>query len=201
MLPGMVNVAALLHAARTVLEQSCARALPAVFADWPTADRLRPQQPSSLSVLGWLAQAARHALPGPHAVLAHAVAEATTGLTWRQTYPEHDVSDAFLERYGWSEICGLAGPVPSATLACGVLLLGPETHYPPHHHAAAELYVPLSGEAEWQCGVGDYVLRTPGSCIVHRPGESHAMRTFAAPLLALYLWSGEGLDRPAQLTA
>ena len=151
-------------------------------------------------MLRWLPRAADHALPGPHATLARLVAGAAGGLAWRQTYATRDVSEAFLERYGWAEFCGLSGPVPSETLACGVLLLGPNTHYPSHRHAAAEWYVPLSGTAEWQCGGGDYELRAPGCCIVHRPAEAHAMRTQELPLLALYLWSGDGLDHPAELS-
>jgi len=197
----MTPAVAMLAAARSVLEQSCTATVPSVLVDWPVPGPLRSQRPSSLNVLRWLPQAVERALPGPTATLARMVAEAAIGLAWRQTYSTNAVSRAFLERYGWSEFCGLSGPVPSTALACGVLLLGPDTHYPPHRHAASEWYVPLSGTAEWQCDGGEFVMRPPGCCVVHRPGEPHAMRTVSEPLLALYLWSGDGLDTPAELSA
>jgi quercetin dioxygenase-like cupin family protein len=82
-----------------------------------------------------------------------------------------------------------------------VLVLGPRVHYPAHHHAALELYVPLSGTARWQQGGGPYALRAPGSAIEHASNEPHAMRTDDEPLLALYCWRGAGIGDSASLNA
>ena len=80
-------------------------------------------------------------------------------------------------------------------LAFGVLLLGPRTEYPAHHHPAAELYVPLS-RADWAKasaagGEAEFVSREPGSVIHHPPNLVHATRTRDTPLAALYLWAGD----------
>jgi len=151
-------------------------------------------------VLRWLGDAASHAPAGAPGALAREIAGAAIELSWRQTYRDGNVAASFLERYGWCELAGSDGPLPSAALACGFLLLGPDTHYPSHSHQAEELYVPLSGAAEWQRGTDRFVVRQPGEPIFHASCEVHAMRTGAAPLLALYLWRGDGLGDCARLT-
>jgi hypothetical protein len=98
------------------------------------------------------------------------------------------VSADFLQRYGWSELIGLRGPVASERLAAGFLLLGPLTEYARHRHAAEEIYLPLAGTALWQRGDAAWRRRAPGRPIHHPSWMPHAMRTEAQPLLALYLW-------------
>jgi Dimethlysulfonioproprionate lyase len=80
-----------------------------------------------------------------------------------------------------------------------VLLLGPDTIYPAHHHEAEEIYMPLSGVAAWKQGSGGWKEKTPGTVIHHVPRESHGMRTSASPLLALYLWRSDNLAQKSQL--
>ena len=96
---------------------------------------------------------------------------------------------------------GSVGPIESELIACGFLLLGPSTFYPSHHHAAEELYVPLSGIAAWQRGDTVWREHGPGTPILHRSGEPHAMRTGGSPLLALYVWRGADLGQKARLDA
>ena len=52
--------------------------------------------------------------------------------------------------------------VEHATLAVGVLLLGPATHYPLHRHPATEIYVPLN-TAEWWRDDGPWREEAPGA--------------------------------------
>ena len=50
-----------------------------------------------------------------------------------------------------TELVGPLGPAPSERLACGILILGPRTLYPPHRHEAYEVYVPADrGTAMWE---------------------------------------------------
>ena len=61
-----------------------------------------------------------------------------------QTYTSADFGERFLENYGYNEWIGQPGAFMSDEVACGVLLLGPETEYPDHAHEAEEFYLPLA---------------------------------------------------------
>lgn len=161
----------------------------AFLADWPVEEPAgaarRPQVPGALPVCRWLA--------GMSGGLAGEVAGQAAALEWRQTYGAGDFGAEFLDRYGWTEVVGLRGPVPSERVAAGFLLLGPGVTYPPHAHEAAEVYLPLSGVASWQKGKEAFAPVPVGQAIYHAPWVPHAMRTGAEPLLALYLWRGGDL--------
>lgn len=166
--------------------------LVAAFAGpWPEGPRCRIE-PAALPVCAALAQAERGATSLTRD-LVHAVVQAAPDLRWQQSYGAGDFGAAFLQGYGWSEFAGLRGPLPCDRLAIGVLLLGPQMTYPSHAHEAAEIYVPLSGTALWQRGEGPFAAVEPGQVILHPSWLPHAMRTEAAPLLALYLWRGGDL--------
>jgi len=195
----MAEWAKLLDCARAVVEGAAVPECARFLAGWPGSAAARAVRSEPLAVLCWLDAAVDGAPAGPLAALAREVRAAAPRLAWRQTYRAGHVSAAFLARYGWCEIAGATGPVPCASLAAGLLLLGPHTDYPVHGHVAEELYIPLSGAAAWQRGDGAFSVRQPGEAIHHASDEPHAMRTGAAPLLALYLWRGEGLGASARL--
>jgi hypothetical protein len=180
-------------------------ALAPFLADWPAIYSRREIAPARLPVLRWLPQlagdAAAFGAASPGADLVAAVCREAPLLDWRQTYSSADLDAAFLENYGWSEIVGSVGPIESERIACGFLILGPSTFYPSHRHAAEELYVPLSGTAAWQQGDTVWRDQAPGTPILHRSLEPHAMRTGASPLLALYAWRGADLGQKARLDA
>jgi hypothetical protein len=185
--------------ARAILATSSAPKVPEFLAGWPAPRPSRAIIPAMLPVLRWLPEATDAAPAGPLAALARQLRDAATMLEWRQSYRPREIGARFLERYGWCELFGFLGPTPCEALSGGFLLLGPDTLYPSHSHRAEELYVPLSGSAEWQLGASAFVRRPPGDFVVHAARELHAMRTGAAPLLALYLWRGEGLAESARL--
>ena len=111
------------------------------------------------------------------------------GLEWREM-PAAKVPEHFRHRHGWVEIAGPDGTVVSRGFRFGLYLQAPETFYPAHCHEAEELYLVLSGTAEWQTGDDDVSSKPPGSLAHHRPWQAHAMRTLSDPLLALWAWSG-----------
>jgi hypothetical protein len=174
--------------------------LAAFLADWPPGCVHRPVTSRALPVLRWLPN-----MTGDTAAFAGdlvaAVSQAAPSLEWRQTYTARDLGASFLDNYGWSEIVGGNGPLASERLACGFLMLGPSTHYPRHRHEAEEIYVPLSGTAEWQQGDSEWRERPPGTPIHHARNEPHAMRTGLSPLLALYVWRSANLFQSARLDA
>jgi hypothetical protein len=190
---------------KELLESLPYPALAPFLADWPAIYSRREIAPARLPVLRWLPQlagvAAAFDAASIGADLVAAICRAAPLLEWRQTYSAADLDAAFLQNYGWSEIVGAVGPIESERLACGFLILGPSTCYPSHRHAAEELYVPLSGTAAWQQGDTVWREHAPGTPILHRSLEPHAMRTGGTPLLALYVWRGADLGQKARLDA
>jgi len=116
---------------------------------------------------------------------------------WTQNpnYRRRPPDSGFLDGYGYFVVAGPAdGPpafVETSSLAVGLLLLGPGTHYPAHRHPAEELYIPLAGDGEWQKGDGPWRTEPAGAVIHHPSGVPHATRAGKTPLLAAYLWRGE----------
>ena len=196
------DLLALLRAVRAHLAGLHAPALAPFLDEWPrwawaSAPRRRPfERPLPALRLLPGAVARTGALDRR---LAAALWRAMPALRWRQTYSKAQVGGRFLENYAWTEFVGPAAPVRCSRLSAGLLLLGPEVHYPGHFHPAEEIYVPLAGTAEWQRAGEPWTARPPGTAVLHESGAIHAMRTASEPLLALYLWRGQGLERSARL--
>jgi hypothetical protein len=119
---------------------------------------------------------------------------------WGQTYSEADFGPDFIENYGWMELFGTRGHFANERMAGGFLILGPHLHYPDHHHFAEEIYIPLTGGTAWRRGDGVYLEKPAGAVIHHPSNVSHAMKTGAEPLLALYLWRGGPLAERSTVT-
>src|SRR5258708_30573211 len=147
---------------RKLLQSLRQPALAPFLAEWPRTYVSRAVSASSLPVLRWLTE-----IGGDRAAFAvdlvAAVCRAAPSMAWRQTYSTKDVSAAFLDNYGWSEILGTNRPCAGARIACGLLLLGPSTHYPRHHHEAEEIYLPLRGTAACQQAEAVWRDREPGT--------------------------------------
>ena len=92
--------------------------------------------------------------------------------------------------YGYNLYVGSFGMVKNTEIAVGMLLISPNCLYPSHDHAASEIYVPISGRAEWWNAESDWQIHEPGTPIYHRPWLPHATRTLDEPLLALFGWLG-----------
>ena len=166
---------------------------------WSHPAERRAVQPQSLPAVRHLPQCLVSA-PQAMRPVVEALQAAAPVLAWRQTYSAAQMSPQFLDQYGWSELVGLAGAVPSRACAVGFLLLGPGIKYPPHHHEALELYVPLAARAAWWRAQHGWQDVEPGETVRHEAWEPHAMRTGSEPLLALYLWRSGNLDQHATLT-
>jgi hypothetical protein len=159
----------------------------------------RPLAPHPLSCLRHLDRVAEIAADFARP-LARLLVEHRQSLSWGQTYTEADFGTVFIQNYGWLEVFGTRGPFVNDTVAGGVLLLGPNLLYPDHHHIAEEIYIPLTGGAEWRMGEGAFRVHEAGEVIHHTSNVSHAMRTGSDPLLALYLWRGGPLAQKSTVT-
>src|SRR5277367_4447325 len=125
--------------ARAVQLQLTAMPAAAPFlADWPHLVATRPTQVGRLPVCRWLASLEPLAAPATRGLVREFVAAADI-LEWRQTYSAADFGPEFLERYGWTELVGLRGPIGSEKVACGFLMLGPETESRPRARSRGNL--------------------------------------------------------------
>ena len=167
---------------------------------WSAGLAQRDVQASSLPCLRHLDACAASAEGGPGEGLARLLADRGSRLRWGQTYTAADLGQKFLDNYGWVEIVGTRGHFVHDEVACGFLLLGPNVHYPDHHHQAEEVYVPLTSGTLWSKGGSVYVERAAGEVIHHLSDVSHAMKTGPDPLLAIYLWRGGPLAARSTVT-
>jgi quercetin dioxygenase-like cupin family protein len=201
----MIDLSAL---ARGVLQRLSAPAITRFLTDWPLQPNL-PQTVARLTafecaapalpVLRWLPRIAADGANFDSSFVS-ALCRTAACLVWRQSYTHDEVDPAFLQNYGWSELLRPVEKRTSAQISCGVVVLGPHTLYPQHHHEAEELYVPLSGTSAWQQGDALWREHPPGTLIHHLSEEPHSMRTGEEPLLALYLWRSTDLAQKARLS-
>lgn len=160
----------------------------------------RNHQPAPLTCLRHLDACAALAEHTDGEAVARLLAERGQRLNWGQTYTVADFGQKFVDNYGWLELTGTRGHFADDAVACGFLVLGPNVHYPDHHHEAEEIYIPLTGGALWRKGEGDFTPRAAGEVVHHPSNVNHAMKTGSEPLLALYLWRGGPLAAKSTVT-
>jgi hypothetical protein len=165
--------------------------------DW--AMPARPLDPHPLPCLRHLDRFAEIA-PAGAKPLARLLADNRAKYRWGQTYTQADLGEKFIDNYGWMELFGTRGHFANEDVAAGFLILGPDIFYPDHHHIAEEIYIPLTGGAEWRMGEGGFRVRQAGEVVHHASNVSHAMRTGPEPLLALYIWRGGPLAQKSTVT-
>lgn len=192
--PGAILAAALAFAAR--FDDPLVRRMLGYVPSPPFTPR--PLPPRLYPVTGLIG--ATRASAAPAAVpLVDALIAAATRLHWWQSYLPEDFGERFLTRYGFVELLGTRGHFVDNGVAIGFLMLGPDTEYPAHRHMAEELYIPVSGTTGWMRGKGPFIPRQPGSVIHHPSQMTHAMRTGAEPMLALYIWRGGDLAQKSDI--
>jgi hypothetical protein len=170
---------------------------------WNEASSKSSLSPKGLRHLDPAVAAASHAGVWPPA-LERAFVGLSWRLPWSTFYARSEWSAPFIDDLVMATIIGVHAPVPSEKVALGFLIQGPNTYYPPHGHAARELYIVLGGGGWFRTGPGDHrgggnqpggnsdwIERRPGSCVFHDSHVCHAMWTGTEPLLALYTWTGD----------
>jgi mannose-6-phosphate isomerase-like protein (cupin superfamily) len=185
----MTDAAKLLDSLRAYLAGKADAIPPRFLAGMGDSMPRRELQPKPLRCLRNLGRIAAIAGEAERALIGKLAASAGA-LHWGQTYTATDFGEAFVENYGWLEVFGTRGHFTNERVAAGLLILGPNLLYPDHHHLAEEIYIPLTGGTGWCKGGGLFVERDAGEVVHHPSNVSHAMRTGAEPLLALYLWQG-----------
>ena len=184
---------------RKYLENVSDRRLNPFLKNWPAVhSKLRQAPPNHLPVLSFLPAVLETAHEQSEHII-QTLVSLSPKLAWGQTYSKEDFGPDFLERYGWTELIGQRGPIPSDQIACGFLLLGPQVVYPRHSHEAQEVYIPMTTETLWQRNNQEWTQGAAGKPRHHASWEWHAMRTANQPLLALYLWRGGKLVQKSRI--
>ena len=80
----------------------------------------------------------------------------------------------------------------------GIFMLGPNTLYRDHRHAAPELYLNLSEKSGWRLRGGDWQDYAAGSLIWNASGEVHATRVYEQPFISVFAWLKE-VNEPCEV--
>lgn len=110
---------------------------------------------------------------------------------WYQVYEGEGINAAMADYMVAKEIVGQRSPIVSDSASAGIFLLAPEFEYLMHSHAALEVYYVHSGTIDIQNGVDSKPRRLrPGQYSVTPSEMPHALHTGDAPVLILYVWTG-----------
>jgi hypothetical protein len=142
-------------------------------------------------VAAWL-DPALDSVARTHPLLAQVIRAAAPHLHWvtYDAYPRALIGDAFAEGHAFASIRGEDAPFTAADFDLGLFLIAPRTLYRDHHHAAPELYAPLTGPHHWRFGPGDALHAKPAHDPVwNPPHRPHLTRTGAIPFLAFFVWT------------
>ncbi len=127
---------------------------------------------------------------GPRAPLAEALAPCLPLLAWRAPGFGRLPMDV-AAKITVCEILGPDGMFADPDIRFGLLFQQARVDYPPHRHAAEELYLVLEGTAGWSVDGLEPSPQPPGAFVHHAPWRTHAMQTGAEPLLAAWAWTGD----------
>lgn len=181
-----------------ILQRECP---PQWLQSMPELDLSSPTRefnPRYLPVIEQLSQMLDQAGPA-YSELIEALVAAREVLYFGQTYTASDFGAKFLDHYGWLKLLGPDGYWHSDVLSSGLLFLGDRITYPQHWHDAEEIYLPVSGDAQWYREGQGWQMQPVGNWIHHPGGIKHGTRTLGQPLIALYLWRGGNLTQKSSI--
>ena len=103
--------------------------------------------------------------------------------------------DDMMQTMRAKRVIGPGGAVDTNETVFGLLEIDPGAGYPPHRHAAPEVYFVLAGRA--QCRFGDETFEAgPGSVLRIAPNMVHSFRTLGdEPFRAVAYWFAPDADR------
>jgi mannose-6-phosphate isomerase-like protein (cupin superfamily) len=128
---------------------------------------------------------------GSPALMESVAALATSG-GWYQIYSGGGINATMADFMLARHIVGPKGVLNHDTIRAGIFMLAPNFEYLMHDHKALEIYYIHSGIIDVQNGV-DAEPRTlgPGEYSVTPSEVPHALKTGDAPVLILFIWTGD----------
>ena len=119
-------------------------------------------------------------------------AVAARALDFLQVYEGDGIDPILSEGMFAAQFAGTYGRYPSIDVATGLFLLAPEVHYPLHTHAAAEVYLCISGCLQLRHGINGKPFEIAASELSLTPsGRAHELKTSLEPALLAYVWIGD----------
>lgn len=112
-------------------------------------------------------------------------------LNWSRFYEEDEWNRSFINRCANGSCIGPLGILKSNDLVLDIFVLGPHTLYPPHGHAAVEIYYILCGHPLFQIDNSPWEEKPPGFFSFHPSNIVHATRTTNEPMLSVIVWRGD----------
>lgn len=137
--------------------------------------------------------------PATTAQLRGAISEFAPKLTWNRAPSLSGMGD-FPRRHAYCEIVGPDAHIASDRLKAGLFLIAPKTHYPPHEHAAEEIYLPLSGPVQFGLDGRPARTRAPGRFLDIPPWTPHEILSLEHTVLLAWAWLGD-INGPYRMTA
>jgi hypothetical protein len=147
----------------------------------------REPQPQRQEVLSHLPECLAEAAQ-VQPMIAAQLAALETAIQWQRSpgYTDLIMGNGFNANYGWAHIIGPHGFFPGDDFLLGVLMLGPDRHYPDRYQPAPELCWPLTPESFWSRDGKPFFVKQQGTTIWHPSMATHATMTGSSPLLALW---------------
>lgn len=136
-------------------------------------------------------------LAATHLALAQALAQAAPHLTWitYDKYPPAEIGADFAQGHAYASLIGEDANIPARDYDLGVFLIAPHVLYRDHHHAAPELYAPLTGPHGWRFGPETpLILKAAHQPVWNDPHRPHMTKVGATPFLALFGWTRDVLQ-------
>ena len=158
---------------------------------------LRPKTNSTLAHL----PAAMTALETTHPDLAQAIAGAAPHLSWT-TYDAYDpdmIGEDFATNHCFTTLIGENATIPAIDFDFGLFLIAPHILYRDHHHAAPELYAPLTGPHGWRFAPNrPLIVKQAHQPVWNDPYQPHLTKVGPTPFLAFFAWTRD-TDAPAKV--
>ena len=168
-----------------------------VFRDAP----FRTIKPRDLKFKADLDQALRLLAADGFDALAKAIGSAAPHLEWvpYDRYPLSEIGERFATSHAFASFIGDGAPVDATDFDLGLFLIQPNVFYRDHHHAAPELYAPLTGPHGWRFAPGAPLDWQPAHHPVWNPPlRHHATMTGSIPFLCIFGWTRD-VNEPARV--
>lgn len=139
-----------------------------------------------------------------HSALSQAIADAAPHLDWHafDGYPLDDIGAAFANGQVCASIIGEDAPIAAADFDLGLFLIAPHILYRDHHHAAPELYAPLTGPHGWRFGpASPLLIKQAHDPVWNDPHRPHLTKVGPIPFLCLFGWTRDVNENPQVIPA